>query len=170
MMLLATDGLPDTCETLAERGGEAAAISVVEDAFESGIMTFVVGVGDVDDADITAHLQDLANAGAGFPVGGPENVTFYQGLSENSLIGAVSEIINLGAQSCVYELEGMAVADGMASEGTVRLNGVALEHGVEWRLKSPGEIELLSEICDEIQTGVHTLEADFPCEGIVSVV
>jgi hypothetical protein len=173
VILLATDGLPQTCDTLAvmdDPVGEAATIAAVQSAYDSGISTFVVGVGN----EITAeHLQQVANAGAGLAPTGSENAVYYQGATENSLVDAISGIVTEESRSCIYELDGKGVADGQEDKGKVSLDGVELELGNTangWQLKSQSEIELLGQACDDIQIGEHHLEADFPCEVIVIVV
>ena len=173
VILLATDGLPQTCDTLADSPdpvGQAAAVAAVQDAYTQGISTFVVGVGN----EITAaHLQQVANAGVGLAPTGTENALYYQSETENSLIQALSGIVTEESRTCVYELDGKGVAEGEEGKGRVLLDGVELELGNQangWQLKSQSEIELLGTACETIQFGEHRLEADFPCEAIVIIV
>lgn len=80
VILLATDGEPDTCPGMCTGDcpvpqtpgyprdpncGQDESISAVQAAFKKGIRTYVVAIGNDVGAD---HLQALANAGAGLPV------------------------------------------------------------------------------------------------------
>ncbi|MBN2340699.1 MAG: VWA domain-containing protein [Deltaproteobacteria bacterium] len=173
VILLATDGAPQTCDTLAvvdDPFGREESISAVQDAYSSGISTFVVGLGDETTFD---HLQQVANAGVGLTPDGSEDAMFHQGLTENSLVDAITQIITTESRSCVYELDGKGITEGEESQGTVSIDGEALElnnSDYGWRLKSTSEIELLGGACDMIQVGGHHIEADFPCEVIVNIV
>jgi hypothetical protein len=73
-ILLVTDGDPDTCAVRDPQCGQDDSIKAVQDAYAAGIGTFVIGIGDILTSSATnmrvgvAHLQDVANAGAGLPV------------------------------------------------------------------------------------------------------
>ncbi len=176
VMLLATDGDPQTCDNLAVNDDAAAqdvTVKAVQDAYAAGITTFVIGLDDATDEPAAAYLQQVANAGIGLDPNDSEKAEFHQGLTESSLVDAITNVIVEEAQSCVYELNGKGVAEGQESKGTVTLDGKELElNNTEygWRLKSSSEIELLGGACDDIQLGEHQLTADFPCEAIVIIV
>ena len=75
MILLVTDGNPDTCAVRDPQCGQDESILAVQETFAAGITTSVIGIGEilVNNAGCTGrcgrdHLQDLANAGAGQPV------------------------------------------------------------------------------------------------------
>lgn len=62
IIVLATDGEPDTCDMPDPNLGQDESVAAARAAFEGGIQTFVISVGN----DISLeHLQNLANAGAG---------------------------------------------------------------------------------------------------------
>jgi hypothetical protein len=73
-ILLVTDGDPDTCAIRDPQCGQDDSIKAVQDAYAAGIGTFVIGIGDILTSSASnmrvgvAHLQDVANAGAGQPV------------------------------------------------------------------------------------------------------
>jgi hypothetical protein len=81
VILLITDGNPNTCEVLDPECGQDNSIDATQGAFEAGIRLFVVGIGDIVTQPNTGcplsarcgtlHLQDLANAGRGAPVRPP---------------------------------------------------------------------------------------------------
>jgi hypothetical protein len=173
VIVLATDGLPQTCDTLAtpaDSVGEAATVASVQNAYNHGIQTFVIGVGN----EVTAaHLQKVANAGAGLPPEGNKNAVYYQSETENTLVDAMSDVITEESRSCIYELQGKGVVEGQEGRGSILLEGKALEMDNTqngWRLKSRSEFELLGKACEDIQFGEHHLKADFPCETIVILI
>lgn len=159
IFVLATDGEPDTCEQPNPQNGQDESVAAVERAFDEGIRTFVISVGnDVSEG----HLQDLANAGQG-----RDGSEFYVAGDDAGLREALRAIIG-GAISCVVELEGR-VDPAMACSGNVRLNGETLtcDDPDGWRLVDENHIELLGEACDTATSGDATLEAVFPCGAIL---
>ncbi|MDI1446184.1 vWA domain-containing protein [Polyangium sp. 6x1] len=163
IIVLATDGEPDTCAEPNPQNGQDESIAAAQAAFGKDVRTFVISVG----ADVSlGHLQDLANAGAGLSVGGAEKAPFYQALNPQTLIDAFDTIIN-GVRSCVLKLNGI-VDETAAASGQVYLDGKSLPYNDMngWRLNGPDEIELLGTACDTIKQGDHSLSVQFPC-GIV---
>lgn len=81
ILLLITDGNPNTCEVLDPQCGQDTAIRATQDAYAAGVTLIAVGIGDIvaqpnNGCPTSArcgplHLQDLANAGRGFPVRPP---------------------------------------------------------------------------------------------------
>ncbi|MDI3284953.1 vWA domain-containing protein [Polyangium sp. 15x6] len=163
IIVLATDGEPDTCAEPNPQNGQDESIAAAQGSFGKGVRTFVISVG----AEVSlGHLQDLANAGAGLPIAGAEKATYYQALNPQTLIDAFDTIIN-GVRSCVLKLNGI-VDETAAAEGQVYLDGKALPYNDMngWRLNGPDEIELLGTACDTIKQGDHSISVQFPC-GIV---
>lgn len=171
VIVLATDGEPDTCLYKDPAPGSPEAeearqvsIAAVQAAFAKDIRTFVIAVGD----DVSnAHLQDVANAGVGNPVGGADNAPFYKPTDQQALIDAFNEIIN-GVRSCVFTLNGK-VDPMYADQGDVVLDGAELAYNDPngWKLNNESEIELIGTACEQIQTGEHTLTVTFPCGAVV---
>lgn len=163
IIVLATDGEPDTCAVPNPQMGQPESIKAAQDAFAAGIKTFVISVGsEVSDG----HLQDVANAGAGLPIGGADKAPFYKALDPQALVMAFDTIIN-GVRSCKLKLNGTVDASGAAA-GKVSLDGKLLDYNDPngWQLTAPDEIELLGTSCDAIKTGDHSISVEFPC-GIV---
>lgn len=161
LLILATDGLPDTCgdpsdDSSAEARG--AVVSAVGAAHDAGIDTYVIGVGP----DISSeHLQEVANAGRGLPAGGPDSATYYRALDAAALVDAFQQIID-GARGCVFELD--EPVDPDIARGTVTLDGEPLTPGSDWHLRDGSTLELLGAACDTILAGgEHTVEATFTC-------
>jgi hypothetical protein len=161
IVVLATDGEPDTCEQPEPNEGQAAAVAAAAETFGLGIRTFVVSVG----ADVSAqHLQDVANAGAGVGQGDPD-ATYYQALDQQSLIDAFEDIIS-GVRECTLDLD-EAVPQGVEDECVLTINDqpIPMNDPEGWELLGPMQIELLGAACDSIQTGDVTIEMNCGCEG-----
>lgn len=166
IIVLATDGEPDTCTTPDPDGLPAAradSVAAAQDSHAAGIDLFIISVGD---AIAEEHLQDMANAGVGLPIGGAENAPFYQALNVGALNDAFDEIIG-GVRSCTFLLDG-EVDESRADEGTVTLDGEPLVYEVDWRLNDPSTLEIIGPACDTLLAGgQHEVEAEFECGVVV---
>ncbi len=163
IIVLATDGEPDTCEVPNPQQGQGESVTAAENAFTEGISTFVISVGnDVSET----HLQDMANAGVGWVAGDPD-APFYVPTDQAAMVAAFEDIIN-GARSCVLTLDS-AILPGQAGEGTVTVNGeeIPFQDPDGWDVLSPTEIELLGASCQAIQEGDVEITVEFTCEAIV---
>lgn len=162
IIVLATDGEPDTCED-PNGNGRSESVMSAESAYALGIRTYVISVGD----DVGAtHLQDVANAGAGLPVGGAVNEPYYQALQPDQLVAAFETIIG-GVQSCTFTLDGM-VDDQYAADGSVTIDGVPLTYGTDWTITGGNTLEILGAACEGLKDGaMHTVEAFFTCDAII---
>ncbi len=160
-IVLATDGEPDTCED-GDADGRPESLMAAENAFAGGVGLFVISVGgDIGDD----HLQDVANAGAGLPVGGPDEAPFWKALDAEGLAAAFDTIID-GVRSCVLTVDG-EIDPEKACDGEVRVDGVVIpcDDPDGWILNNPTEIELQGAACEAIQSGDHSVEATFPCDA-----
>ena len=165
-IVFATDGDPDTCQdpdsstSGAAAAAKALSVKAASDAFAMGIQTHVIGVGG---AASKAHLQDVANAGAGAPAG--SKTPWYEVLDTAQLGDALKKVI-YGARSCVFTLDG-AVAPGSESQGSVLLDGKALTYGAAdgWKLNGASQVELVGAACTALQQGEPTVSIQFPCGG-----
>ena len=171
ILVLATDGEPDTCARPNPNGHAQAridALVAVEDAFAAGIQTYVVSVGGeaVGNPQAEQHMHDLANAGLGLAPDADPPAPLYVALAPDQLVAAFDDIIG-GVRTCTFTLEGM-VDETYAPSGSVTLDGEELEFGTEWHLTDPRTLELLGAACDTILAGgEHEVEATFTCEAIV---
>lgn len=170
VIVLATDGDPDTCadndahtpETQAL--AEAAARAAYED---HGILTFVISVGD----DTTpAHMQRMANAGQGVPADGP-NVPWWPANDATGLIDAFDTIVN-GVRSCILDLQGEMVAGKEKScvvsyrEGDVT-TPLTFNDDNGWMALSATQIELVGAACEAVKSGAGAASVRCPCGAIV---
>ena len=164
MIVLATYGEPDTCAVPNPQNGQQDVINATSAAHAADIETYVISVGDEVGE---AHLQDVANAGVGYPVGGQDNAPYYQALDPESLVTHFQTIID-GVRSCTYTLDGEVTMES-APDGKVLLDNQELAYldPDGWRLNSSTELELLGTACETIKTGQHTLEVSFPCDVFI---
>ena len=167
IIVLATDGEPDTCEQPNPQNGQGEAVTAATAAHAAGIDVFILSVGDQVGA---AHLQDMANVGIGLAEDGSEgNAPFWVGNNPEELETAFNEIIGASI-SCDIEIDKpFADVDAACNAGDVRLNGQPLDCPTDWRVK-PGVnnvIELVGTACDTFKTTASTFTAEFPCGAIV---
>ncbi len=165
IIVVATDGEPDTCAVPDPDGlpeARSAAVGAAQRAHEAGIDLYIISVGD---QIAQSHLQDMANAGVGKTLGGPDNAPYYQAFNADALVGAFDAIIG-GVRSCTFAIEGR-VDPAQAEYGTVTLDGRELAFGTEWHLSDESTLELLGEACTTVMNGDHTVQAEFTCGSIV---
>ena len=166
VLVLSTDGEPDSCEvpdpmTMAEIDeARMLAIDAVRNAYDEGIRTFVISVGDEVGED---HLQDLANAGVGNGPGDPD-ATFWIADDTMGLIDAFNEVI-AGIRPCEFTLD-MTLTMQVASTCTVTVNGEAVPFMDPdgWTRSAEDEIELQGAACEAIQQGVAIVQMTCTCE------
>jgi hypothetical protein len=160
VIVVATDGEPDRCEELDPQNGQAEAVAAVERAYDLGIRTFMISVGE---GTVSAeHMQDMANAGIG-----EDGAPYWVAGDDQGLRDALTAIVG-GQLSCVVALNGELTLE-IACEGTVLLNGRPLTCDAPdgWRAVDETHIELQGAACDELQgTPDALLEATFPCEAV----
>lgn len=164
VIVLATDGEPDTCAMPDPEMGQGVSVAAAQDAFSKNIRLFIISVG-AETSD--KHLQDMANAGTGLAVGGAQNAPFYKALDEAALVSAFQTIIG-GVRSCVFQLNGTVDLQD-AALGKVLLDDKPLSYNDPngWKLDSTDQLELVGESCTTIKTGSHKLSVVFPC-GVVT--
>ena len=165
IIVVATDGEPDTCAVPDPDGlpeARSAAVGAAQRAHQAGIDLYIISVGD---QIAQSHLQDMANAGVGKTLGGPDNAPYYQAFNADALVGAFDTIIG-GVRSCTFAIEGR-VDPAQAEYGTVTLDGSELAFGTEWHLTDESTLELLGEACTTVMNGDHTVQAEFTCGSIV---
>lgn len=164
-IVLATDGDPDSCAEPNSNGTDPprlASEAAVQAAWDKGISTYVIAVGD-EIADLQ-HIQNLAVIGRG----GDPNAMYYPALDANSLVGAFQSILGV-VVSCDFELNG-TVQEGQGPNGHVFVGGVEIPYGDAngWELASDTSIRLLGTACDQIKLTAAPIDIQFPC-GTVSI-
>jgi hypothetical protein len=165
IVVLATDGTPDTCADADPPPGprqdavNAVTVAAAQRAHAAGIRLLVLFVGD--DVD-RPHIQQLANAGAGLdPVTGSAAV--YTATDPAQLTAALRSIVE-GRPSCDVRLSRQVDTEHVTS-GTVTLNGATLIPGTDWTLDADRiTLHILGGACSTL-TSVATpvLDATFSC-------
>jgi hypothetical protein len=196
IIILATDGEPDTCNiegvtfvgdsaeieaqkrAVARAEAVQAAQAALGDGQSPGIQTFVIGVGPDTSNE---HLQTLANAGTGV-----ESSPYWK-INLGNIAGARAELaaafrkIIYPFVSCTLELSKQVQAD-QACAGTVKLNGAteSLSCGGDdgWALTEDAtHIELKGAACEEFRRPLFDddpktnpeVEVDFPCAAVLTL-
>ena len=162
IIVLATDGLPNECNSNDTTVGQAKSITAAKAAYAAGIKLFILAVGNgINDA----HLQSMANAGAGVQAGMP-NAPYYISNTPQDLTNAFNQIVG-GVISCDLMINGTVDAN-QAAGGTVILNGMQLMYGTDWTLVGGNTIRLLGAACDTLKNSANpVVTASFPCGTVI---
>lgn len=161
IIVLATDGRPNPCSTPAD-GEYLEEQQKVEDtagaAYAAGIRTIPLSVASgMQDA----HLQRVANRGAGVQPGQP-SVPLYKANTPAELKTAFDAIIG-GAVTCDLTVTG-TIDEAQAAGGEVKLNDRPLTYGTDWQLVGNNIIRLLGASCTELKTAANPkVDGTFPC-------
>lgn len=181
-IVLATDGLPDSCEcpdpgdagcsmTPTPDDPEDEAVAAAGRSYAAGIDLFFLWVGPAT-TSVRNHVQEVANAGVGLATNGSEgNADYWVGDEPDELVEHFRTIV---ADSISCDIEMNEVFDDKDKacndpDSNVRLGANRLECPSEWRVK-PGVdnvIELLGQTCTDFKSGAATFSATFPCGAIV---
>jgi hypothetical protein len=164
-IILATDGDPDTCldpNANDSDASKALSVAAVQHAFEAGITTHVISVGN----EVTAsHLKALAVAGAG----GDGTAQAYTALDTSALVAAFDAIIG-SVRTCDFTLEGTVTAAN-APRGKVVLDGQALTFGDAngWEMPDQETVRLKGTACERVQADAGAVSMKFPCDAITII-
>ena len=169
IIVLATDGLPDTCADADPPAGarqdaaNAATVKAAQDAYKAGIKIFYLFIGNDAAGD---QPQQVANAGAGLdPATG--KAKFYVATDPAGLADAFNQIVG-GILSCDLTLDGQVSTDA-APNGTVTLNNMLLTYGTDWNIGADGQtLHILGNACNTLKnTQNATVDATFACGAII---
>lgn len=161
-IVLATDGEPDTCDQPNPQEGQPESLQAAAEAFNLGITTYIISVGDDVGAD---HLQEMANVGVGKAPDDAMPAPYYQALDAMQLVDAFEEIIGTFV-SCELTIDGEVDLD-QACDGTVTLDGMELECGVDYDLPDQSTLVIQGEACETLRDGGdHTIDASWPCGAV----
>jgi hypothetical protein len=173
IIVLATDGEPDSCEVPDPNptdGARAEAVSAAGNAHGVGIDVFVLWVGTLSDNNTRDHLQEVANAGVGLAVNGSEgDAPFWVGTDPQDLEDEFRTIISASISCDIQMDKQFDDKDKACAEGDVRLNGTPLSCPEDWQVKPGADdvIELVGSACDTFKSGASTFRAVFPCGAVV---
>ncbi len=165
IIVLATDGEPDTCAVPNPQEGQPEAVAAAQAAWTAGVRLFILSVG----SDVgAAHLQDMADAGAGLPTGGTTHAPYYVATDPAELTTAFDTIIH-GVRSCTFTLDG-EVDPADWSAGAVSLDGAPLtyEDPDGWVLTDGHTLVLQGTACTTfLEEAAPVLSAQWPCGTII---
>jgi len=165
VIVLVTDGEPDTCAVPMPDMGQAEALAAAETAFSLGVQTYIISVGDDIGQD---HLQQMANVGVGEPRDSSTPAPYYQGLNPEELVEAFREVVGVVA-SCEFDVEGYLDVNRVC-EGTVEINGEPLVCNEDWIVTSQSKLEVIGAACELIKSGeVFSIEGEWPCGVIMPI-
>jgi hypothetical protein len=171
IIVLATDGEPDSCEypdpsnSTQRDFSRQEVVDAAGAAHAAGIDLFVLWVGQLNSDSTRNHLQEVADAG----VDGTGQV--WVGDDPANLSGAFQSIVS-DSISCDIQIDKPFDDKEKACndpESDVRLNGTPLDCPSDWQVK-PGVddvIELVGNACTTFKSGSATFTAEFPCGAIV---
>ncbi len=161
VIVLATDGEPNSCNGgINQAQANANSVAAAGAAFAAWIPVYVLAMNQN-----SQHFQDVANAGQGHVAGQP-NITYYPTTSAADLQAAFQTIIN-GVISCDLSLT-QSIDDASASSGTVVVNGVTLQYGVDWILVGGNVIRVQGAACAQLRNSANPMvSATFPCGSII---
>ncbi len=163
IIVVATDGEPTRCgDEDAEKTAKAHVLEAATAAYAAGIRVIPLSV--ATNADTEAHLQQVANIGAGVQAGQP-NAKLYKGNSPEELKAAFDQIIG-GVVSCDLTVNASVTQD-QAAAAEIKLNGRALVFGTDWILVGDRTIRIQGAACDMMKAAAHPMvDGTFPC-GVV---
>lgn len=169
IIVLATDGLPDSCQdanppdATAQAITNAGSVAAAQRAYTAGVKLFFLFVGDDQAGD---HPQKMANAGAGLD---PDTgkAKFYVATDPAQLTQAFNDIVG-GVLSCDLKLNGQ-VDPIEAQTGVVTLNGNMLTYGTDWNVDNDGvTLHILGNACTTLKaTSNSTVDAVFACGTVI---
>jgi hypothetical protein len=171
IIVLATDGDPNTCGdgdfATAAMTNYQPSIDAAHKLKDKHLRMYVISVGE--DAG-KAHLQQMANIGAGLDDGASPGAMVYYPEDPAALASTLEMLIGKELP-CDVELTGRGVKMGSECKGTVTLNGQVLEcNGADgWSLTDSSHIALKGAACAAFKdaTTEAMLHGTFPCDAIV---
>ncbi len=167
VLLLVTDGDPDTCQVPDPQEGQVQAISAAAKAFAQGVDFYVLGVS----SDISGDkLQQLANAGKGKPLSAIWGIDadaaqpFQASDSVAELTAQLRDILER-VPLCEVELERDIAIEELA-RSRVTLDGEALPYGAPdgFQLKDPRHLQIVGQACETLRVAGKRLSVSISCD------
>jgi hypothetical protein len=174
IIVLATDGLPDTCadpnppednqNDPRRIAANKSAVDAATRAFDAGIKLFFLFIGN--ESQVGSHAQAMANAGAGLDVVNGR-APFFVATNPTELTQHFNTIIG-GVVSCDLRLD-TALDPADAPAGSVTIDGRELAFPTEWNLDADGvTIHILGNACTMLKSATNpVVDAAFPCGSII---
>jgi len=162
-IILASDGEPNTC-TSTTADGKPGAVAAAQAAFAAGIKLFFLSVGSGTVS--AAHMQDMANAGIGLPVGGTESAPYWQAADATQMASAFDAITG-ALLTCDLTVNGEIKPEALAG-GVIFLDGnrLALNDPNGWVSIDTQSFRLQGDACVQAKrAGGHSVTAEFGCDA-----
>jgi hypothetical protein len=167
VLLLVTDGDPDTCQVPDPQEGQVQAISAAAKAFAQGVDFYVLGVS----SDISGDkLQQLANAGKGKPldrIWGVDADAAQPFQASDNVAGLTAQLRDIleRVPLCVVELERDIAIEELA-RSRVTLDGEALPYSDAdgFQLKDPRHLEIVGQACETLRVAGKRLSVSISCD------
>ncbi len=167
VILLVTDGDPDTCAQPDPQDGQPEAIQAASAAHAAGVDFYVLGVSS-DIAD--EKLQQMANAGQGKPIDavwGADPDAAQPFRASESVEGLTNQFRDILARVplCEVELE-RTIAPGEVTSAEVILDGDKLTFGSPdgFRLKDTKHFEIVGKACETLRASGKRLRVRIACD------
>ena len=173
IIVLVTDGLPDTCadpDAANPEAAQQAAVDAVAAAFDHGISTYVIAVSL---EDTTGHFQALANAGLN-----ATDAPYFEANDQDKVNAALEEVI-FGARNnpCEFE-QAEPVDDFDAAKCILRFQSVNTSESESFIFEDPNgwtlsttdgktTLELTGNACETVKTSSGELSASCPCRIVI---
>ena len=167
VILVVTDGDPDTCTVPDPQMGQPEAIEAAATAHAAGIDLYVLGVS----SDVSSFkLQELANAGRGKPIEAQWGVDAEAAepfKASNDVVGLTAQFRDILARVplCEVELDRDVGADEML-RGSVAVDGKPLAYASPdgFVLTDPRHLQVVGKACDSLRASGKRLEVRISCE------
>ncbi len=178
LLLLVTDGSPDTCEhpganspadpffEQARLQSELAAVQAYLQGIE--VYTLLIADADNDDDVLEEHIQRLANSGVGkatnLEQGNPNAAPFFKGSDASTISSQFGDMLRT-AYKCRFQLDGTVTEP---DSGTVTLGDSDLVYETDWMILEGANgsvLELIGDSCQSYLDNAGQLQADFPCDA-----
>jgi hypothetical protein len=168
LILLVTDGDPDTCQQPDPQDGQAEAISAADYAHRAGIDFYVLGIS----SDISGDkLQQLANAGQGKrldAVWGVDSDAAEPFQASSSVAGFTAQLRSIVERVplCSIELERPIIGAELDAD-SVKPDGKRLERDAAngFQLTDPRHLEVLGKACDQLRASGKRLSVRIACDA-----
>lgn len=166
VLLLVTDGDPDTCAQPDPQNGQQEAIDAAIHAYTAGLDFYVLGIS----SDISGDkLQQLANAGQGKPLNAAWGVDpdaarpFQASSSVAELTQQLRQILDR-VPLCEVRLEREVDAAELTS-GSVMLDGdrLQLNDANGYRLKDARHLQIVGQACEALKNAGRRLTVRISC-------
>jgi hypothetical protein len=163
VIVLATDGEPDTCTSGTDDSrGRGNAVAAARRAWAAGIPLYILSVGtEIGEA----HLQDMANAGAGLATDGESRAPFFVATDQAELAAQLQAIIG-SIGSCDLDLDARIDPSSVAL-GSVAIGDRDLTFGRDWRQVDDDTIRIVGAACRDLLASATEVSASFPCATVV---